>query len=131
MRSTSWAYIGGAKYVNGPWTVGIALMEYWDQGNVQMTGISQHRARGINPGFSYTVAPGYQVYAEYLWNDQTQDGVNQLTGATGSGANNNIHGQAFVIGNVVNSKGPVTQACCERRGAIPAVRLFRVMMWDH
>ena len=92
----------GAKYVNGPWTVGIAAMEYWDQGNVQMTGISQHRARGINPGFSYTVAPGYQIYGEYLWNDQTQNGVNQITGAVGSNLNNNIHGQTVLIGNVVN-----------------------------
>ncbi|MGO9996506.1 MAG: hypothetical protein ACLPKW_01990, partial [Acetobacteraceae bacterium] len=82
--------------------VGIAAMEYWDQGNVQMTGLTQHRARGINPGFSYTVAPGYTVYAEYMWNDQTQNGVNQITGATNSGANNNIRGQGFVIGNVVN-----------------------------
>ncbi|MGO9996483.1 MAG: hypothetical protein ACLPKW_01875, partial [Acetobacteraceae bacterium] len=82
--------------------VGIAAMEYWDQGNVQMTGLTQHRARGINPGFSYTVAPGYTVYAEYLWNDQTQNGVNQITGATGSGANNNIKSQGFVVGNVVN-----------------------------
>jgi hypothetical protein len=95
-------YIVGAKYVYGPWTVGIAAMEYWDQGNVQMTGLTQHRARGINPGFSYTVAPGYTVYAEYMWNDQTQNGVNQITGATNSGANNNIRGQGFVIGNVVN-----------------------------
>jgi hypothetical protein len=95
-------YILGAKYVYGPWTVGIAAMEYWDQGNVQMTGLTQHRARGINPGFSYTVAPGYTVYAEYLWNDQTQNGVNQITGATGSGANNNIKSQGFVVGNVVN-----------------------------
>jgi hypothetical protein len=95
-------YILGAKYVYGPWTVGIAAMEYWDQGNVQMTGLTQHRARGINPGFSYTVAPGYTVYGEYMWNDQTQNGVNQITGAAGSGANNNIRGQGFVIGNVVN-----------------------------
>jgi hypothetical protein len=95
-------YILGAKYVYGPWTVGIAAMEYWDQGNLAMTGLTQHRARGINPGFSYTVAPGYQIYAEYMWNDQTQNGVNQITGAAGSGANNNIRGQGFVIGNVVN-----------------------------
>jgi hypothetical protein len=92
----------GAKYVTGPLTAGFGLMEYWDQGNVQMTGLSQHRARGVDFGLSYTVAPGYQVYAEYLWNDQTQNGVNQLTGATNSGANNNIHGQGIVIGNVVN-----------------------------
>jgi hypothetical protein len=95
-------FIFGAKYVAGPFTIGTDVMEYWDQGNVQMTGLSQHRARGFDAGLSYTVAPGYTVYAEYLWNDQTQNGVNQLTGATGSNANNNIRGQGFLIGNVVN-----------------------------
>jgi hypothetical protein len=94
--------IGGVKYVAGPFTVGVALMDYWDQGNVQMTGLSQHHAWGINPGFSYTVAPGYQIYGEYLWNAQTQGGVNQITGATGTAANNTIKGQGFVLGNVVN-----------------------------
>ena len=34
----------GAKYVNGPWTVGIVGEEYWEQGNVQLTGLTQHRA---------------------------------------------------------------------------------------
>ncbi|HEX4172057.1 MAG TPA: hypothetical protein VHY82_06215, partial [Acetobacteraceae bacterium] len=94
--------IGGVKYVAGPFTVGIALMDYWDQGNVQMTGLSQHHAWGINPGLSYTVAPGYQVYAEYLWNAQSQGGVNQITGATGSNANNTIKSQGILVGNVVN-----------------------------
>ncbi len=94
--------IGGVKYVAGPLTVGIALMDYWDQGNVQMTGLSQHHAWGINPGLSYTVAPGYQVYAEYLWNAQSQGGVNQITGATGSNANNTIKSQGILFGNVVN-----------------------------
>ena len=94
--------IGGVKYVAGPLTVGVALMDYWDQGNVQMTGLSQHHAYGINPGLSYSVAPGYTVYAEYLWNEQRQSGVNQLTGATGSSANNAIKGQAILVGNVVN-----------------------------
>jgi hypothetical protein len=94
--------IGGVKYVAGPLTVGIALMDYWDQGNVQMTGLSQHHAWGVNPGFAYTVAPGYQVYGEYLFNQQQQSGVNQLTGATGTNANNIIKGQAIVFGNVVN-----------------------------
>jgi hypothetical protein len=95
-------FLVGVKYVTGPLTVGTSAMEYWDQGNVQMTGLTQHRARGIEFGGVYTVAPGYQVFGEYLWNDQTQHGVNQLTGATGSNANNNIRGQGIVIGNVVN-----------------------------
>jgi hypothetical protein len=42
------------------------------------------------------------VYAEYLWNDVQQSGNNMITGAVGSGANNNIKGQGFLIGNVVN-----------------------------
>jgi hypothetical protein len=64
--------------------------------------LSQHRGRGLSTGLSYTVAPGYIVYGEYLWNDQQQGGVNLLTGATGSNANNTIKGQGFLVGNVVN-----------------------------
>ena len=102
-------YLLGGKYVYGPWTVGIVGEEYWEQGTVQMSGITQRRARALDAGASYTVAPGYTVYAEYLWADQTQNGVN-LNSAAGSynggtllsGANNNIRGQGFLIGNVVN-----------------------------
>jgi hypothetical protein len=94
--------IFGAKYVAGPLTIGIAAMDYWDQGNVQMTGLSQHHAYGINPGLSYSVAPGYTVYGEYLYNWQYQGGVNQFTGGAGSPLNNTIKGQGFVVGNVVN-----------------------------
>jgi hypothetical protein len=94
--------VGGVKYVAGPLTVGVAVMDYWDQGNVQMTGLSQHHAWGINPGLSYTVAPGYTVFSEYIWNEQVQGGVNQITGATGTSANNAIKGQVFLVGNVVN-----------------------------
>ncbi len=95
-------FIFGAKYVAGPWTLGAAAMEYWDQGNVVMTGLSQHRARGISVGFNYAVAPGYSMFAEYEYIEQSQNGVNLLTGAVGSGANNSIRGQGFVVGNVVN-----------------------------
>ena len=92
----------GIKYVTGPLAIGGSAFKYWDQGNVQMTGLSQHTARGIEFGAVYTVAPGYQVFGEYLWNDQYQGGVNGLTGATGSPFNNRVTGQGIVIGNVVN-----------------------------
>jgi hypothetical protein len=74
-------YLLGAKYVAGPWTVGITDEEYWEQGAVQLTGISQRRARGISTGVSYAVAPAMSVYAEYQWVDQTQSGFNFSTGA--------------------------------------------------
>src|SRR5690349_1211551 len=96
----------GAKYVAGPLTIGAAVEEFWMQGEARLSGISQYRGRGLNVGASYTVAPGYQVFGEYLWNDQYQGARNFVTGAlgtaAGSGANNTIRGQGLVIGNVVN-----------------------------
>lgn len=94
--------LAGAKYVAGPLTVGIVGEEYWEQGTVTLAGISQRRARAIDFGAGYTVAPGYQVFAEYLWQDQYQGANNFLTGGIASNANNNVHGQGFLIGNVVN-----------------------------
>ncbi len=96
----------GVKYVAGPFTVGVVGEEYWEQGNVNLSGISQLRARGIDVAGSYTVAPGFTVFAEYLWNDQTQGARNFVSGAIGTAAgsnlNNNIKGQGFLIGDVVN-----------------------------
>ena len=92
----------GAKYVAGPWTVGIVAEKYTDQGNVNMTGLSQQRVRGIDTGVSYVVAPGMTVWAEYMWQDIYQGGVNQITGAVASGANNEIKAQGILLGDVVN-----------------------------
>jgi hypothetical protein len=104
--SPLFAFTFGAKYVSGPLTIGAVVEEMWMQGSPQLSGISQYRGRGINVGASYTVAPGYQVFGEYLWNDQYQGARNFVTGAlgtaAGSNANNTIRGQGFVIGNVVN-----------------------------
>jgi hypothetical protein len=69
---------------------------------VNLTGISQLRARGLSTGASFTVAPGFTVFGEYLYMDQHQSDRNFLTGAIGSGANNSTRGQTFLIGNVVN-----------------------------
>ncbi len=102
------AYTIGAKYVNGPWTLGVAGEIGWYQGNPVLSGISQRRGRGLVAGVQYTVAPGFQVAAEYLWNDVQQSATNFAAGATVSTApgaqnvGNNAHGQAFVLGNVVN-----------------------------
>jgi hypothetical protein len=103
--------LAGAKYVNGPWTVGIVGEEYWDQGTATLSGLTQRKARALDAGVGYAVAPGFSVFAEYLWMDQTQNGNNFLTGAVGTGAagvangaifNNNVRLQGFLVGNVVN-----------------------------
>ncbi len=100
------AYLVGVKYVSGPFTIGAVGEMGWYQGNVVLTGVSQRRGRGISAGMSYTVAPGYQIFGEYLWNDVQQSANNLITGAVGtaagSAANNNLHGQGFLVGNVVN-----------------------------
>ncbi len=99
-------YLIGAKYVTGPWTIGAVGEEFWQQGNVQLSGLTQRRGRGLSTGVGYTVAPGFQVFGEYLYMEQTQSANNFISGAVGSapGANNNntIKGQTFLIGNVVN-----------------------------
>jgi len=108
--------LAGVKYTAGPLTVGVVGEEYWEQGNVVLSGVSQLRARGISVAGSYTVAPGFTVFSEYLWNDQQQAFRNFLTGAVGTTAaatnpnqigggtlnNNNIKGQGFLVGSVVN-----------------------------
>jgi hypothetical protein len=95
------AYTIGLKYVTGPLTLGVAGEIGWYQGNALMAGISQRRGRAIVVGAQYAVAPGFSVAAEYLYEDIRQSGVNLASGAVGSGANNYVKGQAFVIGNSI------------------------------
>jgi hypothetical protein len=95
-------YLLGIKYTSGPFVVGVDGEEFWQQGAVQMTGLTQRRGRGIDVGASYQVAPGLLTFVEYLWNDQYQGGMNFITGAVGSNANNNVKGQGVLIGNMVS-----------------------------
>ena len=76
------------------------------QGNPVLSGISTRRGRSLAVGVQYTVAPGFQVAAEYQFNDVYQGATNFVAGTTSTGpggvVGNNAHGQAFVLGNVVN-----------------------------
>jgi hypothetical protein len=100
------AFLIGAKYVTGPLTVGIVAERGDYQGNVNMSGLTQRRGRAIDFGVSYAVAPGLTTYAEYMYQDIYQGGVNMVTGAFGTAAgsnlNNTIRSQGVLIGNVVN-----------------------------
>jgi hypothetical protein len=46
--------------------------------------------------------PDTNVYAEYQYQTISQGDFNFITNAVGSGANNNIRSQGFLLGNVVN-----------------------------
>jgi predicted porin len=96
------AYLVGAKYVSGPFTVGVAAERGDYQGSVNLTGISQRRGQAIDFGMGYTVAPGFLVYAEYQYQTLRQTGFDFITNTNGSNANNTIKSQGFLIGNVVN-----------------------------
>jgi predicted porin len=96
------AYIVGVKYTAGPLVVGVSAEHGDYQGSVNLTGITQRRGSAIDFGLGYTVAPGYQVYAEYQYQTIYQGDFNFITNAPGSGANNTIKSQGLLLGNVVN-----------------------------
>ena len=72
--------------MTGPLTVGVVGEIGWYQGNVVLTGISQRRGRGIAVGANYIVAPGFTVFAEYLYEEIYQGANNFVTGAVGTTA---------------------------------------------
>lgn len=97
-------YLLGAKYVTGPWTFGVVGETWWEQGSVTLTGLTQRVGHGIDTGFSYQVAPGFNVFAEYLWNDQKQS-LNNFNSGVGQSSiynNNTFTGQGVMLGNIVS-----------------------------
>ena len=102
------AYILALKYVTGPLTVGIQAEEAWYQGDVALTGLSQRRARGITFGGTYTVAPGFIAFAEYLWQDRSRPASTSSVAGEASlrpaadCSTTTPRAQGFLIGNVIN-----------------------------
>ena len=103
--------LGGAKYVNGPWTVGIVAEEYWEQGTVTLSGLTQRKGRAHRHRLWLRGGARLLGVRRVSLADKTQNGTNLLTGTVGTGAagvangsifNNNVKSQGFLIGNVVN-----------------------------
>ena len=100
------AWVAGAQYAVGPLTISATYMNYQSQGNATMINKSQSYNDGLSAGVSYAVAPGLMAYAEYIYGQTHQGGVNQITGSAGSlgvgtSANNDWHGQSFILGTRV------------------------------
>jgi len=95
------AWVGGAQYAIGPLTIAASYLNYQSQGSAVMINKSQSYFDGLAAGITYSIAPGLNAYAEYLYGQSHQGGVSQLTGATGTSANNDQHGQSFIIGTRV------------------------------
>lgn len=89
----------GATYAVGPFSFGAAYHEAKYEGNVAVG--SNAKDRGFGVGGTYAIAPGFNLYAEYLWGTVEEAGVNQISGAAGSGYNK-ITTNAFLFGTGLN-----------------------------
>jgi hypothetical protein len=92
-------WVAGLTYTTGPLTAGIVGEMFNTQGAAQLVGLTQRNEWAINPGLMYTVAPGLQVWGEYLYQARHQNGFNFVTGAAGSLAYNNVKAQGFLLGS--------------------------------
>ncbi len=78
----------GAQYSTGPYTVGASYYQFNHQGAASGTG--NRVDQGMSVGGQYTVTPGFDVFAEYLWGKVAQNGVNFVDSNGAATANNKI-----------------------------------------
>ena len=95
------AWVGGAQYAVGPLTIAASYINYQSQGAAAMINKSQSYNDELAAGITYSIAPGLNAYAEYLYGQTHQGGVSQISGSTGTSANNDWHGQSFIVGTRV------------------------------
>jgi len=98
-------WLVGAKYVTGPFTVGIVGESIDSQGSPGLVGVSQRKEQAISTGFAYTIAPGLTTFAEYMYQRRHQGAFNFATSTAGGLAGtqyNNVQSQGILIGSVVN-----------------------------
>lgn len=89
----------GASYTIGAFTVGAAYHEAKYEGNVAVA--SNAKDRGFGIGGSYAVAPGFVLFAEYLYGTREETGVNLVTGQAGN-QNNKGTSNVLLVGTQFN-----------------------------
>ena len=94
------AWLAGLQYTSGPWVAGASYYVYDSQGSPLTVGISQRRETGLAIGTTYTLAPGLDLIASYLYGTRHQGNFNFGTGAVG-GANNDTKVQLFSVATYV------------------------------
>jgi predicted porin len=94
------AWLAGIQYATGPWVIGASYYVYTSQGSSLAVGISQRREAGIAVGTTYTLAPGLDLIASYLYGQRHQGDFDFATGTLG-GANNDVKSQLFAVATVV------------------------------
>jgi hypothetical protein len=95
------AYVVGLTYANGPITAGINFENIQDQGSANLTNVSQRHQYATSMGGAYKVAPGFQVYAEYMYQYRHQGNFNFATNAFGAGTRD-ASSNGYMLGVVMN-----------------------------
>jgi outer membrane protein OmpU len=87
-KGTAW--VAGAQYATGPWTVGASY--YYMNREGSGGGLGNETFRGEAVGGDYNWAPGFDTFLEYLHGERRQAGVNYLDSGTGvpAGLHNHI-----------------------------------------
>ena len=94
------AWLGGVQYTAGPWVAGASYYVYNSQGSPLTVGISQRRETGLAIGTTYTLAPGLDLIASYLYGTRHQGDFNFGTGTLGA-ANNDTKVQLISLATYV------------------------------
>lgn len=96
-------WLAGVQYTSGPFYVAAAYMNYQEQGQPTMTGKSQAYNDGVALGTGYTLAPGLNLYAEYLYGKSHQGGWDLLAGKSNAtldegNVNNDVNTSTILLG---------------------------------
>jgi predicted porin len=98
------AWVGGAQYAIGPVTVAASYYNYQYQGStatiINGKSLTQRYDDALAVGATYSIAPGLNAYAEYLYGQSHQGAVN-LLGVGSSNEHNDVHVQSFILGTRV------------------------------
>ncbi len=89
----------GLSYTTGPYTVGAAYSQNLYEGSQAVATNARDQSLGI--GASYAVAPGFSLFAEYLYGRRKEAGVDLTTGRAGN-SNNAGDASVFAIGTSFN-----------------------------
>jgi predicted porin len=94
------AWLAGLQYTTGPWVAGASYYVFDSQGSPLTVGIAQRKETGLAIGTTYTLAPGLDLIASYLYGTRHQGDFNFGTGTLGA-ANNNTKVQLFSLATFV------------------------------
>ena len=92
--------MAGVQYQTGPWVAGASYYVYQSQGSPLTVGIAQRVERGLAVGSTYTIAPGLDLVASYLYGTRHQGDFDFATGTLGPDENN-VKVQLFSLATIV------------------------------